>query len=110
VDNSPGAADPEAAAAGDATVVLVLVLVLVPIDRGGHPFLLVPLERVGRVGSERAVRVGDVPAEPVVLDRGGGLLPAVAVRLAWRSGPEHGVEVWGWVGGEVSDAHAAVVA
>lgn len=108
VDSSPAAADPEAAAADRGTAALLLVLVVV--EHGERLLVMFALERFGRFGSERPVGVGDVPAEPVVLDRGGHALPAVAVGPAWRSGSEHVVEVGGWVGGEVGGTGAAVVA
>lgn len=74
VDNSSGAADPEAAGTDRGTVLLLLVMELV--DDGEDALALVVLELVGGFGAERVVGVGDVPAEPVVLDRGGGPFPA----------------------------------
>jgi hypothetical protein len=86
------------------------LLVLELVDDGEDALALVVLELVGGFGAERVVGVGDVPAEPVVLDRGGGPFPAVTVDRSGRSGSERGVEVVGRVGGEVGGPDAGVVA
>jgi hypothetical protein len=86
------------------------LLVLELIDHGQDALSLFPLESVGGFSAERVVGVGDVPAEPVGLDRGGGAFPPVTVGLTRWSGPEHGVKVVGRVGGELGGADAAVVA
>jgi hypothetical protein len=100
--------DPEAPVADRDTVLLSLVRELV--DHGEHPLALVVLNPVGGFSAERVVGVGDVPAEPVVLDRGDGALPPVTVGPYGRSASEPGVEVGGRVRGEVGGPDAGVVA
>jgi hypothetical protein len=74
VDNSP---TDRADAADRGTVLPLLVLELV--DHGEYALALFALELVGRLSAERGVGVGEVPAEPVVLDRDGDALPAITI-------------------------------
>ena len=65
------------------------------LDRPRGVLVLFALERVGGLGSEGAVWVGDVPARPVLLDGERGLLSPAAAVVAGRAWARGGGEVGG---------------
>lgn len=66
--------------------------------------VVLALQRVVRFATEGAVGVGDVPAQPVLLDSEGGLFPPVVVAAVGRGWAECGGEVFGPVVAVAGDA------